>query len=100
MDDVEAVIQVFAKPFQVHHVLQVLVGCGNDPDINGDRVFPAHPVEFIVLQDAEDFGLQGQFHIADFIEEQGASIGQLEFPHFGFYGPGEGAAFVTEQFRL
>ena len=100
MDDVEAVIQVFAKLLQVHHVFQVLIGCGNDPDINGDRVFPTYPVEFIVLQDAEDFGLQGQFHIADFIEKQGASIGLLKFPHFGFYGPGESAAFVAEQFRF
>ena len=70
----------------------------DDSPINGDWVFPADSIELIVLQDAENFGLQGQFHIADFVEKQSTTIGLLKFSGLGFYGSCECSTFMAKQF--
>ena len=60
----------------------------------------ADALEFAVLQDAQNFGLRGQRHVADFIEENGAVVALLEFADAAFDGAGEGAFFVAEQFAF
>ncbi|MNE86294.1 hypothetical protein D3C80_1833790 [compost metagenome] len=52
---------------------------------------------FAFLQHAQQFGLQGQGHVADFVEKQGAAIGRIEQALMIAVGAGEGAFAVTEQ---
>ena len=42
----------------------------------------AHPLYFPVLQDMKQFDLQVQGHLADFIQKDGASVGQFKFAGF------------------
>jgi hypothetical protein len=76
---------------------QIPVGGGNDPDIRSDGFFAAQPCNRLILQDAQDFGLSGQRHIANFIQEDGSSVRQFKFAFFLLRGSGKGAFFVTEK---
>ncbi len=51
-----------------------------------------------VLQDAEEFGLHGEGHVADFVEEEGSAVGVFEASLAVGAGVGEGAADVSEEF--
>ena len=61
---------------------------------------PPDPKELVVLQDVEELRLQTEGHLADFIEEQGAPVGELEPARLLLGGPREGPPFVAEQFRF
>jgi hypothetical protein len=39
---------------------------------------PAEPQKFALLQEPEELGLRQQAHLADFVEKQGTSGGQLD----------------------
>ena len=49
-----------------------------------------------VLQNAEQFGLRADRHLADFVQQYGAVLGQLETARVSLHGAGEGALFMTE----
>ncbi len=57
-------------------------------------------MKFAFLQDAQQFRLGIGMQIADFIEEQGAAVGQLKLAATLYGRAGEGAFFVPEQFAL
>ena len=48
----------------------------------------------------QNFGLQLWAHLADFIEEDAAFVGQLEFARFLLHGSRESSAIEAEQLRL
>ena len=74
-NDVQPVVQVFAKTVLVDFVLQVAIGGGHDAaiDPNGSRI--ADPLKFVLLQDPQQFDLQLVAHGIDFIEEDRAAVG-------------------------
>src|SRR5262249_34371816 len=57
-------------------------------------------LEFALLQDTQQFDLQGQVQVTNLIEKQRATIGQLEAPLLQGLGPGKGALLMAEQLRL
>ena len=77
-NDVEAVIKVLAKLFLFDHLGQVLVGCGDHPHVDLHRIESADRAHRKILQYAQHLGLQGQGHVADLVQKQGAPIGRLE----------------------
>ena len=50
------------------------------------------------MKDAKKFGLELEGKVADFVEEEGAAVGELEATNFLADGAGESAAFVAEEF--
>ncbi|MNH16522.1 hypothetical protein D3C79_761680 [compost metagenome] len=66
---VQAIQQVFAKAAFAHHLFKVEVGGSQDTYIGtpGNRV--ADAFIFLVLDETQQFGLQGQREIADLVEE-------------------------------
>ncbi|MPM45001.1 hypothetical protein SDC9_91686 [bioreactor metagenome] len=52
------------------------------------------------MQHAQQLDLDGQRQVADFVKEQGASIGGFEPADLGGEGSGEGAFFMTEEFAF
>ncbi len=54
----------------------------------------------MLLQDAQDLGLRARAHVADFVEEQRASVGLLESPDPLLVRAREGTLLVAEQFGL
>src|SRR5262245_28709309 len=68
--------------------------------IGFDRSVRAEPLELSLLQSAQQFGLQLQRYVPDFIKEQGPAICQFHSPDLLSDGPCERAFFVTEQFAF
>ena len=48
----------------------------------------------------EQFGLQERRHFADFIEQDGSLVAQLELARFRVSRPGEGSRLVSKKFAL
>src|SRR6185436_5870541 len=59
-----------------------------------------HPVEGFLFERPQDLRLERQRQIADFIQEQGTSVGQLELPRLPRTRAGEGAFLVSKEFGL
>lgn len=73
--DVESVKQVFAKRSVRDHGPQVPVGGRNHADVHRNGPVDAERGDLLVLQNAQQLGLHGGRHVADFIQEKRASIG-------------------------
>jgi len=89
--------QVFPEQPFLDPGFQVLVGGGDDPHVGLERLVAADPVIVAVGQHPQQAGLQFRGHVADLVEEQGATGGFLEAAATLGGGPGKGAALVTEQ---
>ncbi len=96
-NDVDAVVEVFPEGPFGDLFLQVLVGGGHDAHVHLDGPVAPHPLEALLLQDAQDLGLGLEAHIADFVQEQGAFMGQIEFAPVAVRGPGKGPLLVAEE---
>ncbi len=99
-DDVEAVEEILAESAAADLVFQILVGGGDQAHIDLDVAGAAHPAEFALLQHAQQLDLHHRRQFADFIEKQGAAVGDLEEAGLLLDGAGEGAFFVAEEFAL
>src|SRR5579863_1410000 len=75
--NVQAIKQVGPEAALADHLGEVLIGCGNDAnvDMNGTRA--AETLELPLLQDAQEFGLQIERQVSDLVKEQGSLVGQL-----------------------
>ena len=94
----DAEIQVLAEVAAQDFCLQILVGCRNDPNVGVHRLTAADAEEDLFLNTTKHFRLDRQTHVADFVEIQGAAVGDFELARRALVGSGEGAFFVTEQF--
>jgi hypothetical protein len=76
------------------------MGCGHDADVNLDCAAAAERLNFAILENLEQLGLEAQIHIADLVEQNGSTLRCLEtaLPVGGCAGVG---SFGTaEQFTL
>ncbi|MNU78083.1 hypothetical protein D3C71_676680 [compost metagenome] len=96
--DIEAIIKIFAEQALIDQVLQILVGGSNDAHVGADRRAPADRRIFALLQHAQKAGLCIHRHVADFVEEQRATLGLFETTGRAVLRTGKGALLVTEQF--
>jgi len=99
-DDVEPVKKILAELFFGHLGLEVFVCRGDDAHIGLDGLVAADAGERPVLQHAQEFALDGERHVADLVEKEGAAVALLEPADTLGAGPGEGTFFVTEEFAF
>ena len=81
-NDVEAMKQIFAEAAFAHQVQQVNVGGRDDANVDFDCFGAAEPHELALLNHAQKFRLRLVADGGDFVEENGALIGDLEEPLF------------------
>ena len=98
--DVETVEQIASKQSLGDFALEVPIGGGDDPRVDPQRSRSAHTFEFLLFEHPQQLALEPERHLADLVEQERASISQLEATGPGFRGPGEGAPFVSEQLAL
>ena len=79
--------------------LQVAIGGGDHPHVRANRLASAHALEFPLLQNAQQRDLSFRGQLADFIQKDGASFGQLEPAEAPLQRSGKGALLVAEQLR-
>ena len=65
-------------------LFEFLVGGGDDADVDAHGLIGADGFEALLFEDPENFGLGAQTHVADFVEEERAAVGLLEFADFVF----------------
>ena len=99
-DDLQPVIQVFAEAPLLDRLIEVDVRGGNQPEGGLDRVGSADTFDLILLNRAQQLGLQVVTEVADLVEEQGAAVGQLELAQLLPHGAGEGPLLVAEEGAL
>ena len=98
---VQPVKQVFTELASAHQCREVPRGGGDHAGVKGDDTVGAQRLNLALLQGAQEFGLQGQRHIADFVQKQRAAIGEFEFAVAPFaLSTGESAGRNTEKFGL
>src|SRR5690242_18009523 len=96
----EAVKQILAEAALAYCGLEVLVGCGDNPDVNLDFAMPAQTVEGLSIKHAQQLHLCLQLQFPDLIEEKCASVGKLKQARLRCVGAAERAFFVSEQLAL
>ena len=99
-DHVQSVKQVFAEAALFHCPRQVLVGCSDHPHVDFDRGLTANAVKLTFGQHPQQPGLQCRRHIADFIEEQRATIRLFKSSYTSRRSTGKCSTFMPEQFGL
>ena len=95
---VNAEEKVLAKAFFRHHVAQVLMGSGNEANINHPVADFAQTAKAFFFQHLQQLGLHLHINVADFIKEDRSFVGNFQQSTLGGDGAGEGAFFVPEQF--
>ena len=99
-DHAEPVIKVFTEITLLNLFLQVFVGGGYHAHIHRNLLIAAYRREFTFLQHPQYFGLGGQRHITNLVQENGAAIGLLEFSFVVPDGRCKGAFLMPEQFAV
>ncbi len=97
---VDAIVQILPKGAGIDHGFQILVGGGEDSHVGMNSARATDTLITMLLQYPQQLDLHGQWHVANFIEEQRATFRQLETPDASGNGPGKSALFMTEEFAL
>src|SRR5204862_323005 len=95
-ENIEAVIKVAAESALAYEFGKVLMGGGDDADIHALCAVAPEALEFLFLQNAQQFGLEVERKVADFIKKERAAVGQFEAADLLIDGPSERALFMAE----
>ena len=74
----EAMEKILPKAARGHGGIEILIGGGDDADIDFDLAVTAQTVEWISIQNTQQLYLRVQLQFADFIEEKRALVGHFE----------------------
>src|SRR6476620_2910019 len=99
-DPFEPKIQIFPEPAFDHAAMQVLVGGGDNPDIDGSRFGITDAVKRLFLKHPQELTLMIDAEIADLVEKQRSLVGQLEIAFTVEECAGEAASDMSEQFAF
>src|SRR6266704_2122009 len=95
-DGVQPEHQILSESALGYVGIQVGIRSRKQTHVNLPRLRRSHPLKLSGLQDSQEFWLQIERHISDFVEKQRAAISQLEPPHAIRLGVGKGAAHMAE----
>src|SRR5262245_37939125 len=79
-EDVQAVVEVVTEVSRFHHPEKIAVRRGDHADIDVDRPCSTYTLELVLLQHAEELWLQLEWDLAHLVEEQCATVCELEPP--------------------
>src|SRR5688572_22413376 len=96
-DNVEAIVEIFAKVTAFNRVCQVMIGCGNESDVYFDRFDAAQSFNHAVLQNSQEFGLHFKRKIPNLIQEKCALIGEFEAARLACRSSGESTLFIAKK---
>src|SRR6266478_6871410 len=97
---VQAVEQVTAELFFFDGTNQIAIGGGDQPHVDPDRLRASQALELLILQNAQQLGLQLQRNVSNLVEQQSALIRQFQPAEPLAYRSGESSFLVAEQFAF
>ncbi len=75
--------------------------CGSDEaEIGLHGLRSSDPLEPVLLQHSQQFGLQRGAELGDLVEKQRTAVGELEAPGLALVRPGEGPLLVPKELGL
>src|SRR5260370_5439360 len=98
--DVDAVKQIGAESAVGNFLFQFSVGGAHHTDFDLLVFLGADAAELAILQKLQKFRLQGHVEFGNFVEKQGAAVGQFDASGLHAIGAGEGYLFIAEQFTF
>src|SRR5208283_1242595 len=96
----EAVVEILAEKIFGNGLIEVAVGGGDNAHIDRNLAGAADRAHGALLEDAKQFHLHGERHLADFVEEDGAAAGYFEQAAFVLRGAGKGSLQIAEEFTF
>src|SRR5579875_1837920 len=96
----EPVKQVCAELLFGNHGFQIVVGRRNQAGIRMQCARTAEPLEFALLQDAQQLRLKLYWQLTDFIQKNRSFIGQFKAANPLRKSAGEGPFFMSEKLAL
>jgi len=96
----DAEVEVLSEAAGGDFVFEVFVGGADEADVDLARFIGADADDLAVFEDAEELGLHGEWHVAEFVEEERAAVGVFEDALSFAIGAGEGAFGVAEEFAF
>ena len=94
----QAIKEVLTEAACGHHSFDILVGGGDDADIDRRRCDSAYPQEAAFLDHPQHLDLHRDGRLTYFIKKYRAAVCGLQQPKFRADGAGKGAFFMTEEF--
>src|SRR5258708_6073173 len=95
---VQPVKEILAEGAARDLLLEILVRGRQYANIDTERLAGADRLEALLFQHAQHFRLRAQTHVADFVEEERATVGFLEFADLIFRCAREAALHVAKKF--
>ena len=94
--DVDAMKKIRAKFPVAHQRFEVTMSGDDHADVHRDGAIAADALDLSFFEHAQKFSLHGEWHVADFVEEDGAVLCLLEFAEMAGSGAGERSFFVAK----
>src|ERR1043166_8726528 len=94
---VKTIIKIASKSLLIYSLPQICVRSRNQARIGVNGSSTSQPLEFPLLKDSQELGLELKRNVADLVEKYGAAVGQFETPDALRNGAGERAPLVPEQ---
>src|SRR5258706_14847594 len=94
---VEPIVEIFAEVSVLDGFFQIAVRRCQNPDIHPDQFLSTHAVKLMILQYLEKFRLQPHIHVADLIQQDRATFGQLKQSELKLIGSCKSPTFVAEK---
>src|SRR5258708_13953819 len=96
---VQAVKEIFSKGAASDRTFQVAIGRGHHPHVRANRLASANPLEFTLLQNAQQSNLSFRGQLTDFIQKNRASLRKLKPAQAPLQRPGKSSFLLTQQLR-
>ena len=96
-DHAEAVVQVFPKPSRRNFFLEIFIGRGQHTYVDRNGLPCPHGGDLVLLKRAEHFRLGRETHVPNFIQKEGAPVGQFKLAFAVLDGRGKGTFDVSKQ---
>ena len=98
--DANTIEEVFPEFTLLHQVSKIVICRHYEPQIHLDAFESAQRFKHAVFDHAQQLRLDRHAHFTDLVEKQRTSVGEKKPSRFCLFGIGEGAFFITEQFRF
>src|SRR6266446_3269705 len=100
LDSVQPKEQILAKTTFFDSRMEVGIGSGQDTDIDDPGFGRADAFKLASFENAQQFRLQVERHIADFVQQESAAVGQFKTAHTICFSIGKCALYMSEKLAL
>ena len=100
LENVQAVIKVFAEFSVLHHGFDVFAGAGDEPHVTALDNVAAEALETLFLNELQKFDLRRERQVCDFVQEKSSAVSLLRLADVPVGGSRERSALKTEKFAF